>query len=272
MGAPLRFTDHNQPLIFDDGGGPQTYVPAGGFNASARELASGLKEQNLDLLGVLSSAAITEDDLRAEKYKQATITEFLVDWRYPHGGAFRTRSYRVANTKQTGESWIAELSGLSNRLHDKAGAIFARPCGVELGGTKCGIDLDTFIDGRFDSVRVQVASQDPNEPRRIFDAVLSDLASTEDDWFNYGRLVWTTGANADAGVVSRVKDFVDTTRAITLYQPTAFDIADADRFTIFAGCDKLRTTCIAKFANIVNHRGDPFLPGSDRVLRTPNTT
>ena len=44
-------------------------------------------------------------------------------------------------------------------------------------------------------------------------------------------------------------------------------IAEDDGFTIRAGCNKRMQTCGAKFANIVNFRGFPHIPGQDAVLR-----
>ena len=36
------------------------------------------------------------------------------------------------------------------------------------------------------------------------------------------------------------------------------------------GCDKASATCQAKFANIANFRGFPFVPGLDATVQTPN--
>ena len=38
-----------------------------------------------------------------------------------------------------------------------------------------------------------------------------------------------------------------------------------DTFTVTAGCDKQFATCQAKFANAVNFRGFPHMPGNDFV-------
>ena len=40
-------------------------------------------------------------------------------------------------------------------------------------------------------------------------------------------------------------------------------IAPGDTFTVTAGCDKHFATCQAKFANAVNFRGFPHMPGND---------
>jgi hypothetical protein len=37
------------------------------------------------------------------------------------------------------------------------------------------------------------------------------------------------------------------------------------------GCDKTLPTCFAKFNNVVNFRGEPLVPGLDRMLETAGT-
>ena len=44
-------------------------------------------------------------------------------------------------------------------------------------------------------------------------------------------------------------------------------IAGGDQFTIVAGCDRTHTTCRDKFSNILNFRGEPYIPGQDFVLK-----
>jgi uncharacterized phage protein (TIGR02218 family) len=57
---------------------------------------------------------------------------------------------------------------------------------------------------------------------------------------------------------------------VTLFLPTSFPIAVGDTFSISAGCDKSKDTCQAKFANIANFRGFPFVPGLDAAVQTAN--
>lgn len=46
-------------------------------------------------------------------------------------------------------------------------------------------------------------------------------------------------------------------------------VAAGDRFRVVAGCDKSADTCRAKFANFLNFRGFPHLPGDDWVTAYP---
>ena len=46
-------------------------------------------------------------------------------------------------------------------------------------------------------------------------------------------------------------------------------LAPSAAFVIYAGCDKRFDTCRAKFANTLNFRGFPHMPGNDAVVAGP---
>ena len=242
-------------------------------------MLAGLREQNRDLLGVISSDRFTTDQLRAGAWDGANIDVATVDWMYAFAGAFVQRNYRIDRITHTGEQWTAELGGLTTKLQAKSGRVVGRPCDADLFDDRC--KLVTSSDARWEvnDVRVDPGSQDSTEPRRIFNAIIGDLPTTTNGYYKYGKLAWTTGANANIGVVSIVKGFTNAARLIELFEATPFDIEDNDEFTIFAGCDKLFDTCKTKFdpgatgeGNTLNYRGFHRMPGTDHVLRTPTNS
>jgi len=42
-------------------------------------------------------------------------------------------------------------------------------------------------------------------------------------------------------------------------------------YSLTKGCDKTITTCFSRFNNVVNFRGEPLVPGLDRMLETAGT-
>jgi hypothetical protein len=98
--------------------------------------------------------------------------------------------------------------------------------------------------------------------RRVFEAV--SLADTNDA-FNYGVLLWLTGANA--GYEMEVKEWVLTGHTMTLFEKMPFVVTIGDLFAVTMGCDRRLATCKARFDNIVNMRAEPYLPGTDEVLK-----
>lgn len=271
-------TSHNRPLTFDDGEGPLVYTPQSGFESTASQLQSGLREQNRDLIGVISDDRFTHDHLRAGVWDSASVRVSEVDWRYPHAGAIHSRKYKTGRVNMTGTQFTVELYGLTTRLHAKSGRAVSRPCDADVFDARCALDPTAVAAWTVETVRVLASSQDATEPRRIFQAVSSDLPSTSDDFYKYGKLTWTSGDNAYIGEISVIKAFTDTDRTIELYDETPYAIQDNDLFTIQVGCDKLFSTCRDKFdplstgeGNTLNFRGFHLIPGSDHVLRTPSS-
>ncbi len=72
----LGFTDHDAPVTF----GSLIYEASTSFVGSAIESQLGLAVSNLEAMGALDSAAVTEADLEDGRYDNATLTIFLVDW------------------------------------------------------------------------------------------------------------------------------------------------------------------------------------------------
>ena len=49
-----------------------------------------------------------------------------------------------------------------------------------------------------------------------------------------------------------------------------YPIQAGDRFWYYPGCDLLATTCDRKFNNILNFRGEPDMPGMNKMLSYPD--
>jgi uncharacterized phage protein (TIGR02218 family) len=86
-------------------------------------------------------------------------------------------------------------------------------------------------------------------------------------YFSSGEVEWLTGANA--GRRMEIKEFSN--KQFTLVLPMPNNIAAGDTFNAIAGCDKTFNTCFSKFSNAVNFRGEPYVPGMDKMLQTAAT-
>ena len=74
-------------------------------------------------------------------------------------------------------------------------------------------------------------------------------------------------ASANDGQAMEVKRHAlsGSTATLELWQQVPAVPFTADTFTVTAGCDKHIATCRSKFANAVNFRGFPHMPGNDFV-------
>lgn len=250
----LGFTDHDRPLSFDG----LTYEAASALEASALEAGPDLAVPNHDVQGALRSAAITEGDIAAGRYDDATFEVFLVNWADVTQRLLLSKG-SLGEIRRGSLAFTAEVRGLAHRLQSPIGRVFQFGCDAVLGDARCTVNLNLAA---FKGTGTVTAAQD----KRRFAA--SGLSSFAAKWFDNGQLTWTTGLNA--GLAARVKASGSGTHAaIALWEPMAVAIAAGDAFTITAGCDKRFSTCKTKFANPLNYRGHPHMPGNDWVIATP---
>jgi hypothetical protein len=107
------------------------------------------------------------------------------------------------------------------------------------------------------------------------------LALTEpragDKWFDFGGLIWAEASNIGTTEVKAwTKAAGDETPAragtATLYLPTPRPVGVGDRCLIYPGCAKRALEdCKGKFGNILNFRGEPYLPGLDLLTSYPDS-
>jgi uncharacterized phage protein (TIGR02218 family) len=83
--------------------------------------------------------------------------------------------------------------------------------------------------------------------------------------FAYGAVRWLDGANC--GLTSDIWESDAT--GVTLPRQPNSAIATGSRIELIEGCDKQITTCATRFANAINFRGEPYLPGNDLLTRYP---
>lgn len=93
----------------------------------------------------------------------------------------------------------------------------------------------------------------------------SDLNNT--NFFTYGRVVFTTGLNANVAREIKSHTLSGGQAQLTLQEPFPFTVGGGDTALLEAGCDRRLLTCNSRFNNVVNFRGFPHLPGHDVYLR-----
>jgi uncharacterized phage protein (TIGR02218 family) len=251
-GTAFGFTDHDRDLAFDG----TTFEAATGFTASEIKDALGLSVDNLEVSSALKSDRLDEDDLAAGLYDDAAIEIWRVNWADPDSRVLM-RSGSLGEVRRSGAAFTAEVRGLAHYLQQPKGRLYQSGCDADLGDARCGVDLDD-PDFRGTGTVIAAASN------RQFTA--SGLDAFEEGWFTRGLVTFASGVNANRSREVKRHTLAGTVATIELWQPMALDIAADDTFTVTAGCDKRFATCGAKFANAVNFRGFPHMPGPDYIL------
>lgn len=230
-----------------------------GFTASEASSTFGLAVDGSEIAGALADETLREADLAAGRYDAARIETWLVDWSEPSLRVLMARG-TLGEVKREGQAFTAELRGLADMLSQECGRLYTAKCGADLGDSRCRVDLtNPALRG--------TGTVSALEGTSLF--VASGLGGFADGLFSAGRLAWTSGANA--GVSVEVKEHrLDAGAArLSLWQAMAEAIAPGDAFTVTAGCDKRFATCRDRFANTLNFRGFPHIPGNDFVISYP---
>lgn len=250
-GVVLGFTDHDRDVLYDE----VTYRARAAFQGSAITATLGLSADNFDLEGILSDDAITEADILAGRYDYAEITCFMVNYANVSQGILPLKTGWLGEVTLQGQQFTAEIRGISDALQRTIGETYSPTCRASLGDARCQKNLASF------TVTGSVTSTDS-----LFS--FTDTARSEvDDYFSYGVVTFTSGANA--GIAREIKRYAQD--SFTSFQPWPFSLAVGDAYQAIAGCDKRFETCISKFSNALNFRGEPDVPGTDAMLETSAT-
>ena len=99
-------------------------------------------------------------------------------------------------------------------------------------------------------------------PAYVSGGTVTPLGS-DSGYFDYGVITFTGGLNN--GLSEDIRSYVP--GQFTLGVPFPFAVAVTDPYSVVAGCDKSSNTCKTRFSNILNFRGEPFLPGLDKIVQ-----
>ncbi len=242
-GAIFGFTDHDEDIDYQG----MTFKAATGYTPSSVDTGSDLSVDNLEVNSILSSDTITDDDLRAGKWDYCSILIMQVNYKDLDAGHLDVRKGRLGEVKTGRGMFTAELRGLTQNLQQTVGRIFTPLCNANFGDTRCKYAVQqvqgvvSVVSGRSSFV---------------------DYTRTEeDDFFAYGLVTFTSGANA--GLSIEVKTYKG--GQFVLQQSMPYILQEGDSYMVQPGCDKTLSKCKI-LNNVINFRGFPHLPGRDRLL------
>lgn len=252
----LGFTDLDRDIVF----GSVLYKAATGFTPTVIENTSALAVDNLDIEGMISATSITEADLLAGKYDFAEIEIFQLNYNDLNQGALKLRRGWLGEVSLHKQQFVAEIRGLTQRLSQTIGELYSPSCRATLGDMRCKVNLVSHtVTG---SVTTTISTQE----------FLDNARSEASGIFTFGIITFTSGANT--GLSMELKEHIYNASSgtkIVLALPMPYSISVGDAYSLVKGCDKTTKTCFERYNNIVNFRGEPNVPGIDRMLETAGT-
>ena len=245
-GAGIGLTSHDDALTSDG----ERYEPAPGMTPAAVTRSLGLEPHSAEVAGALSSEALDEDDLSLGRWDGARVRLTVVDWEAPDASAIQLMAGEIGSVSIDGESFSVDLNGAAVALQGPVCPATSAECRAEFGDKRCRVDLA----GRTTVAHVLSC-----------DAASLTLDVSVDDRFVLGRLRYLNGGNCGlstvvlsaTGSVVQVRDLPRAT------------VETGCRIELREGCDKRFETCVSRFDNAANFRGEPHLPGNDLLTRYP---
>jgi len=256
-GVVLGFTDHDEVLSFSG----TDFVPAHGMDGGEVAQKLGPQTDTSVVVGILHSAAITEDDILLGRYDDAVVETWRVNWRDPVQRHLQRRSSIGEIVREDG-AFRAELRSSQHALNQPKGRLYQALCDASAGDARCGVDLDAPAFMAAVSV-VEIVDR--------FRLKVGGVAAFSEGWFGFGKAQWQSGKRSGIAdpIVSHAR--VGGFDIFGFAAPVGDWVVPGDALTAHAGCDRRFATCREKFANTVNFRGFPHIPGNDFVLRYPRT-
>lgn len=143
----FAFTDHDQDITISGWSSPynilhDTYLAETGITSRAVVTSDALNVDTTEVHGVLTSASITEDDLRAGFWDFARIYKFQVNWNDITMGPLIQRVGWLGEVSHGDLEWKAELRGLMQLYTRTLISLTSPMCRVKrLGDAMCKVAL-----------------------------------------------------------------------------------------------------------------------------------
>lgn len=247
-GQILGLTDHDQDLYIDG----LLYKAQPGFIVSAIHSQLGLGD-NLEI-DLIESALIKENDILSAVFEHACYTYFMINYASIEQGKIVYKSGYFGKIQLLEKHFIVELKSMSNLLNQTIGSVYTPYCKATLGDFQCGLKLQDYsVFGSVTSLR--------NEPSTHTYIVRDNTRIEEDGYFDGGNLTWISGPFQ--GVTITIKKYLKKEQELTFFLPLPGKMNVSDEYKLTPGCSKSLKVCRDRFNNVINFRGEPFIPGTD---------
>jgi uncharacterized phage protein (TIGR02218 family) len=273
-GEMIRGTEHDLDITLPPAGDTTVDEYAGTYKAIANvtmgDLSSNtdLSVDNLDVSGAFpdktddSPQYATVIDVSANAIADglldtAPVTILVCNWAAPSHGYWIAGGGTLGQITQTSDgSYTTEVRGLTQLLQQIIIRTFSVECNAQFGDHRCKFVVPSTT-GTVGSVT----------DRGTFEVSLGDTTGMR---FVGGYLTFTSGANV--GLVRQVQlDPLFNDGVIKFWEQFPQAVNPEDAFTLKAGCDLQKSTCIF-YGNLPNIRAHgSFIPGIMAITAGPTT-
>jgi hypothetical protein len=224
----LNLTSYAEELIIDEmlyHPGSSLQITRANFNDSACdivEVTGFFDDSAINILDDLNNAKVTiHIILPNQKIKEPLLTLFCF------------------SIQRQDLQFTLYLKNQITKLGQSAVKIYSKTCRANLGDAKCRINLENFAS------IVNISGIENN-------LVMANFQQP-DGYYDYGKINFI-----DTSIYILI--LKQTSNSLILESNVPQDLINQEKIKIFPGCDKTLETCYTKFSNVLNFRGEPFVP------------
>lgn len=277
--SAIGFTSNSRDMTLPGHQGV-TFYSAAGITPTVIEQALE-NPTNLEIQGLYQSGLFQQSDVVRGKWDFASVEIFSACWDNVNLGELLTFKGNLGEIKDYDIYFKTEARGLMARLSSDASMLTSKYCRVkEFQDSECGHTATTVVvGGTTYALSALVTATYASSSRRdfIFDgpnnftSIPSGYTLPPTDFFNNGTL--TASDSDNAGVTREILKYEKlsaSSYSISLKRSFPYDFPTNGYpvFTLKAGCNRTVEDC-KKYGNIINFRGEPYVPGMETLNRIP---
>jgi uncharacterized phage protein (TIGR02218 family) len=248
-GVTLGFTSHDCDVVFNG----LLLRASPGMEPTSVVERMGFDNGGLDVRGALTSDALAQADIEAGRWDDAALTLFTFDWADSSQPAQHLAAGRLGTISYAGDRFETVFTGPNSVLRKPVAPFTSPTCRANFCDQQCGLNRMRFT-------REVMAMSNLGDT-----VALASDTNLVPAHFATGYLLWLEGPNC--GLRSLILG--NNINSVTLAAPPVEAISLPVRVSLVEGCDKTIATCNSRFANTLNFRGEPHLPGNDILTRYP---
>lgn len=212
--------------------------------------STNLEENNFKIIFIIDGYYFEKNKLISGYYSNSFVEISLVDSFDINLKKHILKTGYLGAISLKDNSFIAEISSLISLAKNNITKCYLSNCRAKLGDDKCKIKLEKYTaKGKVENLA---------DINSFYDSKREE----GDDYFKHGEISFLSGKLA--GRNFWISNFYN--EKIIIQSLEELEINIGDEYQIIAGCNKDFNTCITKFNNAINFRGEPFIPNRHQLV------
>ena len=254
LGDTVRLTHYPVDLTMSNA---EVYTSFNGYDFSGFESVSSMAPGAVDLQGILGVAGISREAIASGVYDNARCYLFATSWTAPIDDEEPLTASTFGKATLIDDTFVIEEMALIDALNQSVGQTYTATCQKTFGNstgpliTRCNVDLSAItVTGTLTGVTDRLICRDSSRAEAA-------------DYFAYGLLSFTTGANAGLKPIQVKRHEADGT--LELFDAMPYPMEIGDEYSLSPGCRKRLEDCRDKWANVTNFGGFSRIPTNNQA-------